>query len=302
MNDGLKDISASVRARLINLAREQGRTFQELLFHYGMERFLYRLSESPFRDEFILKGGLLFEIQQIPGRRYTRDIDLRSYSENSLEMVRKIISEVCDLEVNPDGLFFDPDTIQVEEIRKPTEPSGLRVRMIAYLGSAEIPIQLDLGFSDEIFPDPVMVEYPTLLEMQAPRIRRYPWESVIAEKFEAMIHLGEINSRMKDFYDIWLLSSQMPFDGDRLKEALRRTFTQRQTFLPDHPTDIFGSEFADKQQLLWSRFAARAEVEDIPDSFAQIIGELMDFLIPLCVSLKKNENFSLSWKPGRGWE
>jgi len=302
MNDGLSDISASVRARLNNLAREEGRPFQELLFHYGMERFLYRLSKSRFRDDFILKGGLVFEVQQLPGRRFTRDVDLLSCSENSMENIRKIIGEICNLEVIPDGLLFDLRGIQVEEIRKPAESPGIRVRFRAFLGSAKIPMQLDLGFSDEVYPEPKLVVFPTLLEMVSPRILRYPWESVVAEKFEAMIRLGAINSRMKDFYDIWLLSRQIPFEGEKLAEAIRRTFSRRQTPIPNSESVIFGLQFAEHRQPLWSQFAVRTGVEGIPNSFAEILESLAVFLLPLCVSLNAKEDYGKRWQPGVGWQ
>lgn len=301
MNDSLKNVSASVRARLTNLAREKGRPFQELLFHYGIERFLYRLSKISYGGDLILKGGLVFEIQQLPRRRFTRDIDLRSFSENSIKSVRNNIVEICDLEVDPDGLVFDPETLLVEEIRKPTESPWIRVRFTAYLGAAEIPMQVDLSFSDEIYPDPWTVEYPTLLGMDPPRIRRYPWESVIAEKFESMMRLGEVNSRMKDFYDIWPLSRQIPFEGKKLKEAIRRTFTKRQTPIPNQPPDSFQPVFAEQRQRIWSQFAANAGVEEIPDSFSRILEDLTDFLLPLCDSLSENEKYTKRWKPGVGW-
>jgi len=197
-----KNMAASVHARLTDIARRTDRPFQELLQYYAMERFLYRLSKSPHAARFVLKGALMLRVWDAPMARPTKDIDLLGRLENSLENGSTVVRELCALEVEPDGLVFRPATVKSERIREDADYEGVRTRFDGLLARARMAMQLDVGIGDVMVPGPVEIAYPTLLDMPAPRLKGYPRETAIAEKFEAMVKLGTLNSRMKDFYDI----------------------------------------------------------------------------------------------------
>ncbi|MDX1589419.1 MAG: nucleotidyl transferase AbiEii/AbiGii toxin family protein [Oleiphilaceae bacterium] len=201
-----KNIAASVRQKLLNKSREEKRPFQELLQYYAMERFLYRLSQSHHNLSFTLKGALMLRVLQGPDSRPTRDIDMLGQASNEPEAIVAQVREVIETKVVDDGLRFAPDTVNTEIITEDADYQGLRVTFTGCLDRARIPMQLDIGFGDSVFPFPFWRDFPTLLDFPAARIQCYSPESTIAEKFQAMVHLGELNSRMKDFYDIWLLS------------------------------------------------------------------------------------------------
>jgi hypothetical protein len=201
------NLAASIRQRLLNKARETGRPFNEILQYFAIERFLYRLATSPHADKFVLKGALMFTAWQAPLSRPTRDIDLLGLTNNSIDAIVAMTQTICTQAVEPDGLTFEPEGVEGERIVEGADYEGVRVRFRGSLGTARITMQLDIGFGDVVIPQPVMVEYPTILPLSAPRLRGYSRESAIAEKFEAMIKLGILNSRMKDFFDVWLLKS-----------------------------------------------------------------------------------------------
>ena len=202
-----KNTGASVRQKLLNKAREEKRPFQELLQYYAMERFLYRLSQSHHSGCFTLKGALMLWAMQGPTSRPTRDIDMLGQTSNEPEAILAQVREIIAAEVVDDGLRFDPDTLKAEAITEDADYQGLRVTFTGFLDSARVPMQLDVGFGDPIFPFPSWLEFPTLLDFPAARIKCYTPESSIAEKFQAMVNLGELNSRMKDFYDCLLYTS-----------------------------------------------------------------------------------------------
>ena len=195
----IQNVAASVRGRLTNRARELGRPFQEILQFYGLERFLYRLSLSGYGDQFVLKGALLLRAWRPDSFRPTRDIDLLGYVDNTPSLLAAIMSEVCAVEVEPDGLVFDAGSVSASPIKEDAEYSGVRVTLLGSLQRARIPTQIDVGFGDVVYPDTPRSGYPTFLEQPAPILRQYPREAVIAEKYQAMVFLGELNSRMKDF-------------------------------------------------------------------------------------------------------
>jgi hypothetical protein len=197
------NVPASVRQRLLNLAHQTKQDFGLLLMKYALERLLYRLSVSPHRDIFVLKGALLFDLWTHQPYRPTRDLDLLGCGDSSLERYRKLFSEICTQTVEDDGVSFFADTVTAERIRDDEDYEGVRLVLQARLGAARISLQIDIGFGDVITPSPVEVEYPTLLDFPAPKLRAYPKETVVAEKFEAMVKLGIANSRMKDFYDLF---------------------------------------------------------------------------------------------------
>jgi hypothetical protein len=208
------DLGASVRQQsLLNRSRAEGRPFQELLQYFAMERFLYRLAKSPFADRFVLKGALLLTAWRAPLSRPTMDIDLAGRSSHELEHIRALTGKVCEFKTEPDGIEFNPASIEVSRIKEDADYEGVRVRFRATLARARIPMQIDIGFGDVIVPQPIIVEYPALLEFPPPVLRAYPKETVVAEKLEALTMLGLLNSRLEDYYDLALLARLYPFDG-----------------------------------------------------------------------------------------
>lgn len=230
-----KNIASSVRQRLLNKARETGRPFSELLQYFAMERFLYRLSKSSYADNFILKGPLMLTVWEAPLTRPTMDIDFLGRIKNSIETLVKVTREICQQEVEPDGIVFDVTNIDAERIAEDADYEGIRIRFRGSLDTARFIIQLDIGFGDIVIPSPEPTNYPTLLDLPAPRLRGYSRESTIAEKFEAMVKLGILNSHMKDFYDIWLMLRQFDFEGPILAEAISKTFSIRGTSIQADP-------------------------------------------------------------------
>ncbi len=218
-----RNIAASVRQRLLNQARNDKRPFSELLQYYAMERFLYRLSQSGHADRFILKGALMLRVWFSPQAstqfRPTMDIDMLGLTSNEEDSIIDKIKDIISVDTEPDGLIFDLDSIRAERITEDADYEGIRVRFTGSLDTARIHMQIDVGFGDIVHPEPVESELPTILDFPAPKLLCYSRESAIAEKFEAMLKLGELNSRMKDFFDIWLLSQQFDYDGADLAEA-----------------------------------------------------------------------------------
>jgi hypothetical protein len=233
----------------------------------------------------------------------TRDLDLLGRGDSSAERLTRLFKEVCSLEVEPDGLVFEGHTIQVTEIREAQGYPGQRVRLQARLGQARIQLQIDIGFGDVITPAAPEVEYPTLLDFPAPRLQVYAKETMIAENLQAMVFLGFINSRMKDFYDIWLISQIFPFEGQVLAQAIEATFTRRQTKLPPSPpvalTPDFGQS-SDKQEQ-WRAFLERSHLAGGPADFARIIQQLHTFLMPPLAALADRREFDQIWPAGGPW-
>lgn len=304
MSADTKNLSASVHARLLNLAKERKRPFQEILQYYAMERFLYRLSKSEYQDRFVLKGALMFTAWGIPSRRPTRDIDLRGYVNNALDQVVLIVQEICKQYVEPDGMTFDHENIRAEIIQEVATYQGVRVRFIGYLGRAKAHMQLDIGFEDEISPEAIDLEYPVILDASRPVLKAYPPETVIAEKLQAIVILGEINSRMKDFYDIWLLSHQYSFDGQRLSEAIQKTFERRETDIPHEAPTGLTKKFAQEKQDRWMNFLRNYFDDDYAslEDFARVIEKIQRFLFPVMEMLDEDKYLESSWHPSSGWE
>lgn len=196
------NVGASVRARLLRLARERGEDFQLVLTRYASERLLYRLTSSRHASRFVLKGAALFTLWTGRAHRATRDLDLLGFGDSTEPHVRAVFADVLAGDVCDDGVRFDEDSLEVGPIREEQEYGGVRVVVIARIASAKVRLQVDVGFGDAVTPEAAMVEFPTLLDFPAPRLRAYPRETVVAEKVEAMVQLGLANSRMKDFYDL----------------------------------------------------------------------------------------------------
>ena len=244
-----------------------------------MERLLYRLSRSAHRDSFVLKGALLFRVWDTPDSRATRDIDFLAFLDNSPENLAAIFRDVCTIN-DDDGLVFDPDSINAKTIKEYADYEGVRIRFRGLLGKARITMQIDIGFGDKVHPAIMHADYPVILDLPAPSLRMYPRETVVAEKVEAMIHLGSMNSRMKDFYDIWRLSQQFEFDPDVLSEAVRQTLKHRGTKLI--PLDRLQADLLENDTLekQWSAFLAKSGVTG-PGTFDETLDEIVNFLGPL---------------------
>jgi hypothetical protein len=276
------NLAASIRQHLLNKARETGRPFNELLQYFAMERFLYRLTLSPHVDKFILKGALMLAAWQAPMSRPTMDIDLLGFATNSINTLVEMTKAVCMQVVEPDGLTFEPESVEGERIVEGADYEGIRVRFRGCLGTARITMQLDIGFGDVVVPQPLIVEYPTILPLPAPRLRGYSRESAIAEKFEAMVKLGILNSRMKDFFDIWLLSRQFDFEGRTLSTAIAKTFARRRTVMPAEPmalTDTFATDSS--KQTQWQGFIRRSRLQHVPGNLAEVVAAVAVFLGPV---------------------
>ena len=292
----LRNIGASVRARLLARARVEQTDFQILLTRYALERLLYRLSVSDQREQFVLKGAMLFAVWQDDPFRPTRDLDLLGHGDPEPATVAATIRSICSVTVPDDGVVFDVAGIEAASIRGEDEYPGVRVRTGATIAGARLPIQIDVGFGDVITPEAIEIEYPALLDAPAPILRAYPPETVIAEKTEAIVSLGIGNSRMKDFYDLWTVSQTFSFEGDDLAEAIRRTFERRQTPLPEQVPVGLSDGFALERETQWRAFLARDRLEVAPASFAQVIDDLRAFLQPVLAHAEV-----ASWLPGGPW-
>jgi len=297
-----RDVGASVRQRLLNRARAEGRPFQELLQYFAMERFLYRLAKSPFVDRFILKGALLLTAWKAPVTRPTMDIDLAGRTSNELGHIQSVIAELCQLITEPDGLQFDPASIEVQRIKEDAEYQGVRVRFHATLAKARIPMQIDVGFGDIIVPEPVEVEYPAMLEFPPPVLRAYPKETVVAEKLEALTVLGMLNSRIKDYYDLALLARLYPFEGALLIKAIHSTFRHRGTTVEATPvglTEAFGSGPA--RAVQWRAFVRRSGL-DSRWELQKLVEQVRLFASEPLAAAAEDRPFCLNWQPGGTWE
>ena len=295
-----RNIPASVRQRLLNRAKSDRRPFNELLQYYAMERFLYRLSQSSHSDRFILKGALMLRVWRSPELRPTMDIDMLGRTSNEEADIIAQIRDILTMDVEMDGLAFDPDSIQAERITEDADYDGIRIRFLGALGSVKINMQIDIGFGDVVFPEPEKLDLPTMLNFSAPRLLCYSRESSISEKLEAMVKLGILNSRMKDFYDIWLLSRQFNFDGAKLAEAIRRTFERRGTALPAE-IEVFPEPFIVAKQTQWAAFRTRLQQHHVPSSFREIMASVSSFLSPIITALNLEKATPKIWTAPGPW-
>ena len=297
-----KNIAASVRQRLLMKARETRRPFSELLQYFAMERFLYRLSKSRYADNFVLKGALMLTVWKAPLTRPTIDIDLLGRIENSIEIIVEVTREICRQGVEPDGIDFDIATVEAERIAEDANYEGIRVRFRGSLDTARFIIQLDIGFGDIVIPSPEPTNYPTLLDLPAPQLRGYSRESTIAEKFEAMVKLGILNSRMKDFYDIWLILRHFNFEGPTLAEAILKTFSTRGTDVQSEPialTNTFAEDPAKAAQ--WRGFIRKNRLENVPQNLLEVVTAIAAFLTPIVEELAAGRVFKATWKAPGPW-
>ncbi|RUL81699.1 nucleotidyl transferase AbiEii/AbiGii toxin family protein [Tautonia sociabilis] len=297
-----KNVPASVKQRLLNLSRRTGEDFQLLLTRYAVERLLFRLSASEHREGFVLKGAMLFALWTGEFHRPTRDLDLLGFGDPGADRLKRVFAELCRAAVADDGLGFDEGAVSVEPIREDQEYGGQRVGLVATLGQARIDLQIDVGFGDAITPGAEDVEFPTLLGMEAPRLRAYPKETVVAEKLEALVKLGLANSRMKDFYDLVVMARTFAFRGELLCEAISRTFARRGTGLPGETPVALTEAFArdEGKQKQWAAFRKRSGLADAGE-LEEVVKALKAFLQPVLRSAERGEPYRHSWAPGGGW-
>lgn len=286
MPKDIRNIGASVRARLQNLSRETGQGFELILTRYALERLLYRLSTSVYAERFVLKGAMLLTTWFEDPHRATRDLDLLAFGDPSPDAMIAAFGEILAMEV-ADGVEFDVDALRVDQIREEIEYGGLRLRTTASISGARIAVTVDVGFGDALGPGAEVIDYPSMLDLPAPRLRVYAREAVIAEKFQAMVALGRANSRMKDFYDIWLLGQSFAFDDDRLARAIAATFERRGTAIPMERPDALTQSFAEdvQKQSQWRAFAENVSLD--PGSLTAVTATIAEFIMPHAVAAAK---------------
>lgn len=276
----IKNTGASVRARLLNRSKERREPFQLVLTDYVRERLLYRLSQTPHRDRFILKGAMLLTKWFDDPLRPTKDLDFLAIGNDDQEEMVRIFKEVCTVPCD-DGVVFDVGSIKVDRIREENEYGGLRITGSAKVDTAQLPIAIDIAFGDSVEPGFQEIDVPVLLpDFPAPHLRAYVRETVIAEKFQAMVMLGRANSRMKDFYDICVLSRHFDFKDDRLPRAIAATFARRKTEIPAELPDALTAAFAEDPAKIqqWNAFVA--DVAFQPGTLADVVRDLAAFLMP----------------------
>ena len=266
-------LASSIRQQLQNLARARDESFDQMLVNYALERVLYRLSQSPHRNRFVLKGALLFRLWFGLAQRSTRDADFLGFGSSEPEEFADIFRQLAGM-VEEDGLVFDTASVQAEDIRKMAGYPGVRVSMTAMLSKSRIKVQCDIGFGDAVTPAPLQQTYPTLLNMPAPVLAVYPLETVVAEKMETIVKLTSFNSRMKDYFDIWVLMRYENLDRSVLPEAIRATFARRNTALPLTLPVGLSSSFASEKQAMWQAFLTRSSLS--APSLAEVLDEVRE--------------------------
>lgn len=293
--------AASVRAKLKNKAKEKQVEFQNLLVRFGNERLLYRLSRSEYQKSFMLKGALLFAIWTGEPHRPTKDIDLLGFGKNDIPTLENIFKEICTID-GEDGLEFFAESIKGAEIRAEKIYQGVRITLLASLDGAKIPLQIDIGFGDAVTPPAETETLPTILELPKPRLRIYPKETVIAEKFEAIVKLGLGNSRMKDFWDVQFLIKKFSFEGKLLQKAIRATFANRQTAVPEKLPVALTETFTQNSETIadWKAFIKRNKIESETD-FDKVIESLSGFFEPLIEAENNDVIFDQNWSFPNGW-
>lgn len=300
----IRNVAASVRQRLLNLARAQHVDFNLVLQRYAVERFLYRLSVSSGVDRFTLKGAALFRVWAGQELRATRDVDLLGTGPEDHAAIRAEMKAICSVPCPEDGVSFDPETLRIEDIRDDQRYGGVRVWIRGTIGQARLTVQVDIGFGDVITPEREEQDYPTLLDLPAPRLWTYPRETTVAEKLEAMVSLGPTNSRVKDIWDVVLLARRFDFDGDTLRTAIEETFRRRGTPLAgERPEPLRPAYFEDALRAQrWQEF--QRQVEEGDDGPARLVDageELRRFLGPVFDSLIEVSAFTMIWPAGGEW-
>lgn len=297
-----RNIGASVRDRLLNKARAEKLDYNLLLTRYALERMLYRLSISKQRDQFLLKGALLFDLWFDVPHRPTHDADFLGFGSAEIPHIEELFRDICRIE-DEDGIVFQPDSVKAAEIRKEANYAGVRVTLLGTLDSARCPVQIDIGFGDAVVPGPEEAHYPVILgEMPGPHMLVYPRYTVVAEKLEALTSLGMLNSRMKDFFDLWILSKHSDFDGPILSRAVAATFERRRTAVPNGVPIGLSDEFINDAQKdkQWQAFLRKNALA--PMLLATLIADLRGFLMPVLAAIGAGGSHDYPWRAGAGWQ
>jgi len=290
-------VAASVRDRLKVLARSGANEFTIYLGRYGLERLLYRLSKSEWRERFVLKGAALLAVWSRVPHRSTRDVDLLGLLPPDAEQIAAVFRGICQQEVEPDGLVFHADSVRALQIREQRPYQGIRVTLLATLKRTRISLQVDIGTGDSVVPPPEEIRYPTLLDMPAPRLKAYSRYTVVAEKLSAMVELGMANSRVRDYYDIWALARDFEFDGDVLRSAIDATFSRRAVETPAvSPVGLSDAYVADAQRF-WPAFLRRSVPTESGITLSKVVAGIRTFLEPVLSGQAKGQ----VWRPSKGW-
>ncbi len=303
MNKPKNNLPASIHQRLLNIAKKENRPLNELLQYYAIERFLFRLGSLPLRENFILKGGQMLKAwTQQTLTRPTMDIDLLGRVNNEPKNLEEIVRRCCQVEIE-DGVVFDPQTISSERIKKDAKYQGVRIFVKGLLGKIRLSIQIDFGFGDRVFPAPIEISLPQLLDLGSPQLFGYPPETTIAEKFQAMIALDLDNTRYKDFYDIWFLSRNLQFSGKSLQKAIEATFDERKTELSDQSPNALTPNFTANpiKQVQWKAFLRKNRL-DSEIELPEVAESIEDFLMPVVRALVKHKEFTGVWNIEDGWQ
>lgn len=300
---GAVNLGASVAARLRNLARETRDDAQTILTSYCFERLLYRIGKSSLSDRFVLKGAMLLRVWSNQPYRATRDLDLLRRGDGSFDAIARDLREIVSTPVPPDGVEFDASDPLIETIRAEDEYAGTRVRIAALCDTARLVLQIDMGLGDVVWPAAQLCDYPTLLDFPAPEVLAYPREAVVAEKLEAMVVLGDRNSRIKDFFDLHHLANHFQFDRATLAEAVRRTFERRGTPIPvEEPLGLTPEYWANPSRPAQVRSFARRAGLEIPatfeEDFTRVVGA---FLAPVLEDLRMGRKNDAQWLAGGPW-
>lgn len=297
----VQNMGASIHNRLLDKARTEKLDFNLLLTRYALERMLYRLSISPQHDQFLLKGALLFDLWFDVPHRPTHDADLLGFGSPEIPHLEEVFRNISRIKVE-DGIVFQPDSVKGIEIRKDANYAGVRITLMGLLDSARCPIQVDVGFGDAVVPGPEDVSYPIILTgLPEPQLRAYPRYTVVAEKLEALTSLGILNSRMKDFFDLWVLAKYSDFDGELLSRAIAATFKRRRTAFPEGIPIGLSDEFIndDQKNKQWLAFLRKNALDLM--LLATVISDLREFLVPVLVAAAKSSGHDMAWRAGLGW-
>jgi hypothetical protein len=301
---GRRNLAASVRQRLLDHSVRTKQDFQVVLARYGVERLLYRLGRSPYAGQFTLKGALMFLVWTGEQYRPTRDMDLMSKQKRTAEELATVFRDICKVDVPDDGIVLPDDTVAAESIRDGDEYGGMRVTLTGKLGQARIPIRIDIGFCDAVTPKAVSQDFPALLDFAAPHIPMYPRETAIAEKFHTIVVRGVLNSRMKDYYDIWALCREFAFDGAVLSKAIAATFRRRKTGMPDSPPTGIADEFSSDawKRAQWNVFIRRTPLRVSEKDLSAVVTAIRGFLLPPYLAAASGATFDQEWPKGGPWQ
>jgi hypothetical protein len=296
-----KNVAASVLERLRNKSKSSGAPFQQVLQQYAIERFLHRISKSKHAKGVVLKGALLLKTIGIPNARPTMDIDMLRQGKADQATLMALVKDCATLEVDPDGLDFLPDSVVAEDIAKDAEYKGTRILIDARMSNVRLGVQVDFGVGDVMVPGARMIDYPVFLGGDTIQLLAYPVESAIAEKLQAMVALGGANSRMKDFYDVWICSNHLDFDTATLLKAIGATFKNRETPVPEEEPEAFTTTFVDAHRVQWNAFVKKMGESELADAFAKVIQDVATFAMPMFRAISRGEKLPKHWKGGRGW-